>query len=153
MTIPATIPATRTCSHVTQPARSSAPNVRLVRSRIVADIVVVGAGMGGLAVAARLSSMGHSVTVAEQSAACGGKVSSFGRDGFTFDTGPSLLTLPAVYRDLFLKTAVRRQNAALEDNVGLIGLDPAFGYRWADGTRATLPGSNPTESQLRSAKL
>jgi phytoene desaturase len=108
----------------------------------VADIVVVGAGMGGLAAAARLSSMGHSVTVAEQSAAHGGKMSSFERDGFTFDTGPSLLTLPAVYRDLFLKTAVRRTNAALEDNVGLIGLDPAFGYRWADGTRATLPGSN-----------
>ena len=108
----------------------------------MADIVVVGAGMGVLAAAARLSMIGHSVTVVEQSATSGGKVSSFQRDGFTFDTGPSLLLLPAVYRDLFLKTAVRQRHASLEDNVGLIGLDPAFGYRWADGTNATLPGSN-----------
>ena len=62
------------------------------------------------------------------------------RDGFAFDTGPSLLTLPAVYRDLFLKTPVRRKGASLEDNVDLQGLDPAFGYRWADGATAVLPG-------------
>ena len=95
-----------------------------------------------MAAAARLSAQGHSVSVFEQSETYGGKLGGFTRDGYSFDTGPSLLTLPAVYRDLFLKTAVRRANASLEDNVGLHALDPAFGYRWADGTRATLPGSN-----------
>lgn len=108
----------------------------------MASVVVIGAGMGGMAAAARLSANGHGVTVVEQAATFGGKVGRFEREGFVFDTGPSLLTLPAVYRDLFLKTAVRRRSASLEDNVGLIGLDPAFGYQWSDGTRATIPGSN-----------
>ena len=105
-------------------------------------MVVIGAGMGGLAVAARLSAQGHTVTVVEQSGRPGGKLETYRRDGFAFDTGPSLLTLPAVYRDLFLKTPVRRKGAALEDNVDLQGLDTAFRYRWADGAEALLPGSN-----------
>jgi phytoene desaturase len=108
----------------------------------VASVVVVGAGMGGLAVAARLSAQGHDVTVAEQSGRAGGKLETYRRDGFAFDTGPSLLTLPAVYRDLFLKTPVRRAGAALEENVDLRGLTTAFGYRWSDGATAQLPGSN-----------
>jgi phytoene desaturase len=105
-------------------------------------VVVIGAGMGGLAVAARLAAQGHDVTVFEQSGRAGGKVATYRRDGFAFDTGPSLLTLPAVYRDLFLKTPVRRKGAALEENVELRGLEQAFGYRWSDGTTAALPGSN-----------
>ena len=98
--------------------------------------------MGGLAVAARLAAHGHDVTVLEQSGRAGGKVETYRREGFAFDTGPSLLTLPAVYRDLFLKTPVRRKGAALEENVDLRGLEQAFGYRWSDGTSAVLPGSN-----------
>lgn len=108
----------------------------------MASVVVIGAGMGGMAAAARLSAQGHNVTVLEQSERAGGKVETYKRDGFAFDTGPSLLTLPAVYRDLFLKTPIRRKGASLEDNVDLRGLDPAFGYRWADGVSAVLPGSN-----------
>ncbi len=95
-----------------------------------------------MAVAARLSAQGHEVTVLEQASRAGGKVQTYRREGFAFDTGPSLLTLPAVYRDLFLKTPVGRRGASLEDNVDLQGLDPAFGYRWADGATAVLPGSN-----------
>jgi phytoene desaturase len=98
--------------------------------------------MGGMAVAARLSALGHDVTVLEQASRAGGKVQTYRREGFAFDTGPSLLTLPAVYRDLFLKTPVGRRGASLEENVDLQGLDPAFSYRWADGTTAVLPGSN-----------
>ncbi len=108
----------------------------------MANVVVVGAGMGGMATAARLSAQGHRVQVLEQSATYGGKLAGFERDGFRFDVGPSLLTLPAVYRDLFLKTAVSRRDASLEDNVDLQALDPAFGYRWADRTQAVLPGAN-----------
>lgn len=108
----------------------------------MARIVVVGAGIGGLSAAARLSAQGHQVTVLEQSSSYGGKVAGFERDGFGFDLGPSLLTLPAVYRDLFLKTAVSRRAAALEDNLDLQAVDPAFGYRWFDGTQAVIPGAN-----------
>src|SRR6187200_2704424 len=81
--------------------------------------------MGGLAVAARLATVGHSVVVCEQSVSVGGKVASFSRDGFVFDTGPSLLTLPAVYRDLFVKTG-----RPIEDSIDLVEVDPAFRYRF-----------------------
>jgi phytoene desaturase len=107
----------------------------------VSRVVVIGAGMGGLAVAARLARQGHQVIVCEQADTYGGKLGQVARDGHVFDTGPSLLTLPAVYRDLFLKTATSRRNAALEDNVDLIALDPAFGYRFGDGTEVVLPGA------------
>ena len=108
----------------------------------MSSVVVVGAGMGGLAVAARLSALGHDVTVLEQAATHGGKVARVAHDGFVVDTGPSLLTLPAVYRDLFLTTAVSRRDAALEDNVGLVAVEPAFAYVFADGTRVELPNAS-----------
>lgn len=101
--------------------------------------MVIGAGISGLAAAARLSVKGHAVTVVERAATFGGKVSSFARDGFVFDTGPSLVTLPAVYRDLFLKTGT-----ALEDNVDLQPVEPGFTYTWADGTTVQLPGVGPS---------
>ena len=97
---------------------------------------MVGAGMGGLAVAARLAAKGHLVTVYEQWTGPGGKNAGFQRDGFRFDLGPSTLTLPAVYRDLFLKTG-----RSLEDSVDLREVDPAFGYHFADGSGVTLPGA------------
>jgi phytoene desaturase len=106
------------------------------------DVVVVGAGIGGLAVAARLATQGHAVTVVEQAGTYGGKLARLERSGFVFDTGPSLLTLPAVYRDLFLKTARRRADAALEDNVELVPVDPSFAYRFADGSSVEIPDAS-----------
>jgi phytoene desaturase len=103
----------------------------------VASVAVIGAGVGGLAVAARLAAQGHAVTVLEQADAVGGKVGTFSRDGFTFDTGPSLLTLPAVFRDLFLKTG-----AALETVLDLVPVDPACRYRFPDGTWLDLPNAS-----------
>jgi phytoene desaturase len=98
-------------------------------------VVVIGAGMGGMAVAARLAVKRHDVTVIEQAATYGGKLGTFERDGFVFDTGPSLLTLPAVYRDLFNKTG-----GPLEEAVDLVELDPAFRYRFPDGVSVVMPG-------------
>jgi len=100
----------------------------------VARVVVVGAGPGGLAAAIRLSRQGHAVTVCEQAPTVGGKLGWFERDGFGFDTGPSLLTLPALYRDLFATTGT-----ALEQHVDLHALDVACHYRFADGTRLDMP--------------
>ncbi len=103
----------------------------------MARIVVIGAGMGGLAVAARLAALGHEVTLCEQAATYGGQVGRYSRDGFTFDTGPSLLTLPAVYRDLFRKTG-----RPLEKVLDLVEADPACRYRCADGTWVELPNAS-----------
>ncbi|MGY1639992.1 phytoene desaturase family protein [Geodermatophilus sp. SYSU D00703] len=102
----------------------------------MARVAVVGAGLGGLAAAARLAALGHAVTVLEQAPQVGGKLGWFARDGHGFDTGPSLVTLPQVHRDLFTATG-----GPLEDAVDLVRLDPAIAYRFADGTPLALPGS------------
>jgi phytoene desaturase len=102
----------------------------------VARVVVVGAGLGGLATAARLAATGHQVTVLEQAERIGGKLGWFARDGHAFDTGPSLVTLPQVYRDLFTATG-----GPLEESVELRRVDPAVAYRFADGDRLILPGT------------
>jgi phytoene desaturase len=98
----------------------------------VSAVVVVGAGLGGLAAAARLAALGHSVTVCEAAATVGGKLGVLERDGFTFDTGPSLLTVPDLVTDLFTATG----GAA---DFEIRPVDPACSYRFADGTELTLP--------------
>ena len=103
----------------------------------MARVVVVGAGMGGLAVAARLARLRHDVTLLEQAPIVGGKLGTYTRDGFTFDTGPSLLTLPAVYRDLFRKTG-----RPLEDVPGATPVDPVARYRFPDGTLVDVPNAS-----------
>jgi phytoene desaturase len=115
---------------------------------VVARVVVVGAGMGGLAVSARLATLGHQVVVCEQADTVGGKVAAFSRDGFTFDTGPSLLTLPAVYRDLFLKTG-----RPIEESVELVEVDPAFRYRFpavdgSDPVWLTVPNASRARTHM-----
>jgi phytoene desaturase len=104
----------------------------------VSRVVVIGAGLGGLATAARLAVKGHDVVILEQAATAGGKLALYEREGFVFDTGPSLFTLPAIYRDLFLKTG-----GAFEDAVDLQALDPAFGYHFSDGSTVVVPGVDP----------
>ncbi|RBY77081.1 phytoene desaturase [Blastococcus sp. TF02-09] len=101
----------------------------------MARVAVVGAGLGGLAAAARLAAQGHTVTVLEAAERIGGKLGRLSVDGHTFDTGPSLVTLPQVYRDLFAATG-----APLEESLDLVPLDPAVHYRFSDGTHLTVPG-------------
>jgi len=64
-------------------------------------IAVIGSGIGGLATACRLAHKGHDVTVFEKNAQVGGKISEIHVDGYRFDTGPSLFTLPQLVDELF----------------------------------------------------
>ncbi|WP_328317019.1 phytoene desaturase family protein [Streptomyces sp. NBC_00388] len=104
----------------------------------MARIAVIGAGMGAMAAAARLAVAGHRVTVYERTATYGGAVGRFARDGFAFDTGPGLLQLPAVYRDLFVKTG----REPLEKCVDLVQVDPAGRHLFDDGTGVLLPNAS-----------
>ncbi|MEU6808377.1 NAD(P)/FAD-dependent oxidoreductase [Streptomyces sp. NPDC046831] len=101
-------------------------------------IAVIGAGMGAMAAAARLAVAGHRVVVYERTETYGGAVRRLERDGFAFDTGPGLLLLPAVYRDLFVKTG--RQ--PLEECVELVQVDPSSRHVFADGTEVSLPNAS-----------
>ncbi|WP_181796577.1 FAD-dependent oxidoreductase, partial [Streptomyces sp. WELS2] len=88
-------------------------------------------------VADRLAVAGHRVVVYERTETYGGAVRRFERDGFGFDTGPGLLTLPAVYRDLFVKTG----KAPLEERVELVQVDPSSRHVFADGSGVALPNA------------
>ncbi|MGS0523821.1 phytoene desaturase family protein [Zobellia nedashkovskayae] len=64
-------------------------------------IAVIGSGIGGLATACRLASKGHDVTVFEKNDSPGGKISEIHMEGYRFDTGPSLFTLPELVEELY----------------------------------------------------
>ncbi|MCW5249291.1 phytoene desaturase family protein [Streptomyces sp. SHP 1-2] len=104
----------------------------------MARIAVIGAGTGAMAAAARLAVAGHRVTVYERTETYGGAVRRVERDGFRFDTGPGLLPLPAVWRDLFVKTG----REPLEERVGLVQVDPSARHVFADGTAVSLPNAS-----------
>ena len=105
----------------------------------MANIAVIGAGIGGMSAGARLAKAGHEVTIYENSDRSGGKCRTEWFGDYAFDTGPSLLTLPAVYRDLFLKTGKR-----IEHILDIKPVDPAFNYHFLDGSSVLFPNlSNP----------
>lgn len=101
----------------------------------VSRVVVVGGGLGGLAVAARLAAGGDAVTLLEQAPTVGGKLGTVEVDGFRFDTGPSLVTMPAVLERLFADTG-----APMADVLDVARLDVAARYRFGDGVELDLPG-------------
>ena len=94
----------------------------------MADVIVIGAGVGGLAAALRLRAAGHRVRVLERRAHIGGKLDVRQRDGFCFDIGPSLLTLPSLFDDL-----LRGCSTSLADEVDLVRLDPQIRHWWPGG--------------------
>jgi phytoene desaturase len=99
-------------------------------------VVVVGGGIAGLVSATLLARQGASVHLFEQGATAGGKMNRLQFDGCTFDTGPSLVTMPFVLDDFF-----QASGSSLEAEVDLISVDPACHYRWSDGSTLTLPNS------------
>ncbi|MCA1728637.1 MAG: phytoene desaturase [Actinobacteria bacterium] len=91
-------------------------------------VAIVGAGMGGLAAAIRLRLTGLDVEVFEKNGQPGGRVGRLRESGFTFDTGPTLLLMTDVYRDLF---AAADRN--LDEEIDLVNLDPNYQVHFGDG--------------------
>lgn len=91
--------------------------------------VIVGGGLGGLAAAIHLAAGGRRVVLLEKNERVGGKLNLICEAGYTFDTGPTLLTMPWVLRELF-QAAGRR----MEDALTLLPVEPTCRYRWPDGT-------------------
>ena len=91
-------------------------------------VIVIGSGLGGLSAAIHLQRRGFKVRLFEKNASPGGKMGQYKSDGYRFDTGPSLLTMPFVVDDLFKSAGANR-----EDYLNFIPLDPLCRYFWEDG--------------------
>ena len=73
-------------------------------------VIVVGAGPGGLAAALRLAGQGYQVEIYESQSRVGGRMRGFDKDGYAFDTGPSILQMPQLYNDLFASAGLNRED-------------------------------------------
>ncbi|MBP1693772.1 MAG: Phytoene desaturase [Chloroflexi bacterium] len=71
------------------------------------SVIIIGAGLAGIAAAARLAQHGLHVTVLEKNTRPGGRCDRLSRDGHHFDTGPTLLIMPHVYEDEFAGLGAR----------------------------------------------
>ncbi|MCO5165556.1 MAG: phytoene desaturase family protein [Planctomycetes bacterium] len=94
---------------------------------------VIGGGLGGLAAAVTLAGRGHEVVVFERAERLGGKASRLEVDGFAFDVGPTVLTLPSVLRRVFAEAGAR-----LEERLDLVRLDPQWRSFFDDGATLDL---------------
>jgi phytoene desaturase len=90
---------------------------------------VIGSGFGGLSLAIRLQASGIQTCIYEKRDQPGGRAYTFRQDGFTFDSGPTIITGPELFAELFALGGKR-----LEDHVRLVRLDPFYRLVWDDFT-------------------
>ncbi len=89
-------------------------------------VVIIGAGLGGLAAGLRLISNGYSVTFLEKNGQAGGRLNQLKRDGFTFDLGPSFFSMPYEFEDL-------AKDCNMEIPFEFVELDPLYTVHFRDG--------------------
>lgn len=112
-------------------ARSTPP----IPSHRQPHAVVIGSGFGGLAAAVRLGAKGYRVTVLEKLDAPGGRAYVYRQDGFTFDAGPTIVTAPFLFEELW-KLCGRR----MSDDVTLVPVSPFYRIRFQDGSHLDYSG-------------
>jgi len=112
----------------------------------VKKVIVIGGGLGGLSAAIRLAHSGYQVTVLEQQAAIGGKLQRIELDGYQFDRGPSTITMPHVFQQVFENVGRR-----MEDYVTFYPLNPGTRNHFADGMTVDFCSDfNVMEAQIAS---
>jgi phytoene desaturase len=99
----------------------------------VRSLAIVGGGLGGLSAAIHLRLAGYAVELFEANHRVGGRAGRIEERGFRFDTGPSLLNYPWIFKELFAAAG-----RSMDDYVTLLKLDPSVQFRWRDGTVFTL---------------
>jgi phytoene desaturase len=90
--------------------------------------IVIGAGFGGIAAALRLRAKGYAVTLIDRCAALGGRAQVYEREGFRHDAGPTVITAPFLFEELFALFGER-----FADHVKLVPLAPWYRFQFADG--------------------
>src|SRR5271166_5663443 len=90
--------------------------------------VIIGSGFGGLAAAIRLGARGYRVTVVEKLDAPGGRAAVHRQDGFTFDAGPTIVTAPFLFEELWALCGRR-----MADDVQLRAMTPFYQIRFQNG--------------------
>ena len=90
--------------------------------------LVIGAGFGGIAAALRLRAKGYRVTVLDRCSAIGGRAQVFEREGFKHDAGPTVITAPFLFEELFALFG-----ETMAEHVTLVPLTPWYRFRFADG--------------------
>ncbi len=98
-------------------------------------VVVIGAGVGGLAAAIRLGAKGYRITVVDRLDAPGGRAYTYHQDGFTFDAGPTIITAPYMFEELWTLCGQR-----MADHVELRPSDPYYRINFDDGEHFTYSG-------------
>ncbi|KAF2741779.1 phytoene desaturase [Sporormia fimetaria CBS 119925] len=98
------------------------------------SVVIVGAGAGGVATAARMASCGYDVTVVEKNEFTGGRCSLIHKDGYRFDQGPSLLLLPQLFHETFHDLGTSLENEGIE----LVKCEPNYNVHFHDNERFRL---------------
>jgi phytoene desaturase len=102
----------------------------------VPHAIVVGAGYGGIAAALRLRAKGYRVTLIDRCLQLGGRAQVFERDGFRHDAGPTVITAPFLFEELFALF-----NERFADHVKLVPLKPWYRFCFADGEHFNYGGS------------
>jgi len=97
--------------------------------------LIVGAGIGGIAAAGRLARHGYQVTVIEKSKQAGGRAGRLTRDGYIFDTGPTLFLMPQVFAETYAALGER-----MEEHLDLVRIDPTYRIHFEDGSELDLTG-------------
>ncbi|MGQ0455663.1 MAG: phytoene desaturase [Hyphomicrobium sp.] len=109
--------------------------------------IVIGSGFGGLSAAVRLGARGYRVTVLERLDAPGGRAYVFRQDGFTFDAGPTIITAPYLFEELWALCGRK-----LADDVDVRAIEPFYKIRFDDGTEFAC-SSDPAEMRRQVMKF